>query len=290
MRLDPVADETVLGNQDGDREQENVFYFGVPDGAGDMAVDAIVHLSNDDPFDSRHFYLHSATDLPDDWVVAINGGVQDIEVGPNEVVAVPVQLIAGAPVSLPVGTTFSVDVYASALNLLTNDLDPGDQHPENLVLGGVRFEARIAQPTYLACEYFTAGNSIDVNCELHGIGPYYDPRQPPRLMVEAVGRDPNTGRPRYLTATMILLEVDEQGHAQGRLDLSAHGVQAGAGDEAVEVFALFMGDEFSGRRDHRVLPARRLQDVPAALQPLGARRTTRRRSAAAPVKTKRPTS
>jgi hypothetical protein len=244
VRLDPVADETVLGNQDGDREQENVFYFGVPESAGGVAADAIVHLSNDDPTDSRHFYLHAASDLPDDWVVEINGGVQDVEVGPNDTVDVPVRLIAGIPMTIDVGSTYGVDVYASALNLLTNDLDPEDQHPENLVLGGVRFETRVEQPTHLACQFYTTGNLIDIICDLHGLDPYFDPHNPPRIMVELVGRDPNTGRPRYLTASLLLLTVNRQGHATGQMDLGAF--QAAGEEEAVDIFALFMGTEELG--------------------------------------------
>ncbi len=43
VRLDTVAGETVLGNQDGDREQENVSYFSVSDGAG---MSLWIRLSN----------------------------------------------------------------------------------------------------------------------------------------------------------------------------------------------------------------------------------------------------
>ena len=153
VRLDPVAGETVLGNQDGDNEQENVFNFSVPSGAGDVAYDGVIHLNNDDPVKSKHFYLHYDSELPDDWGLEINQNHWDVEVGPNEVKDIPVRIVSGGVLTSPVGTTFGVNLYASALQLLTNDLDPQDQHPENQVLGGVRLETRHVQDTQLDCDF-----------------------------------------------------------------------------------------------------------------------------------------
>ncbi|MGD8518288.1 MAG: hypothetical protein PVG54_15090, partial [Anaerolineae bacterium] len=140
--LDAVANETVLGNQDGDREQENIFYFEVPDEPGETAYDTVIHLYNEDPFDTQYFYLQYESDLPDNWDLDINGGDLVVQLAPQEMVDVPVQITAHMTdvVSYPAGTVFGVDVGASRLNLLENELDPTDQHPEFETLGGVRVE------------------------------------------------------------------------------------------------------------------------------------------------------
>ena len=236
--LDPVSGETVLGNQDGDDEQENVFNFSVPDGAGGAPIDAIVHLHNDDPVDSKNFYLHYKSNLPSDWDVVINQGNMEVDVGPKTVVDVPVHIISGSPDTSGVGDTFGVDVYASALKLLTNDLDPTDQHPENQSLGGVRVESRIVQETKLHCDFKEDANGgIVIVCDLGGIDPYYDPNFPPKIMVEVVGRD-RSSRPVYIPQTLILLDVDRQGKASGVLPLGKFA------DQAVDIFALFAGTKY----------------------------------------------
>jgi hypothetical protein len=238
VRLDKVDGETVLGNQDGDREQENVFYFSVPDGAGEEAYDAVIRLHNDDPFDSRHFYLHYVSDLPEDWELEINQGELDVEVEPNGIVDIPVLITSGQVITDVVGTTFGVDIYASALNLLASDLDPDDQHPENEVLGGVRVESRVVQETTLDCDFSQEPNGgIFIRCDLDGVDPHYDPNIPPKIMVEAVGRGPG-GNPIYLTQTMILLTVNREGEASGRMELGPYTGQA------VDIFALFTGTQF----------------------------------------------
>ena len=47
IRIDPVPGETVLGNQDGDREQENINYFQATD-SGDSVFADVIRLRNDD--------------------------------------------------------------------------------------------------------------------------------------------------------------------------------------------------------------------------------------------------
>ena len=247
VRLDPVPGETVLGNQDGDAEQENVFYFSVPDGAGDVAYNAIIHLHNDDPFDSHHYYLHYQSDLPVDWGLDINHGQMDVELAPHDVADIPVSIVSGATTTTSVGSTFGVDVYASQLHLLTSDLDPTDQHPENQDLGGVRVETRVVQPTTLDCHFAPAHNgAIVVQCHLGGIDPYYDRAHPPKIMLEAIARQPN-GRPSYLTPTLTLLTVNQQGNGSGTLNLGQAGDRAKgaqAAGQPTEIFALFSGTQY----------------------------------------------
>lgn len=231
VRLDPVDDETVLGNQDGDREQENVSYFQAPEGGGDEMYDGVIHLHNDDPFDSRYFYLHSQENLPADWSVQINGGIEGVSVPPNSVLDIPVRIQTAPLITQTPGTVFGVDIYASSLNLLVNDLDPDDQHPENQVLGGVRLETRVVQDTSLDCRVQVSAGSTLVKCHLKGLDPYYNPDNPPRIMIEGVGRN-SAGNPLFFTKTAKLLTVDRQGNAWGYLK-NVRGM--------VEVVALFSG-------------------------------------------------
>jgi hypothetical protein len=56
-------------------------------------------------------------------------------------------------------------------------------------------------------------------------------------MAEAVGRDP-LGHSQYITDTIVIMQVDPQGNAAGRIDLSRFA------DRAVEIFALVSGTQF----------------------------------------------
>jgi hypothetical protein len=234
VRLDQVVGETVLGNQDGDMEQENVFYFQAPEDAGDVAYDVVIHLHNDDPSKPRFYYLHSQDDLPDGWALSINQGEQTVEVAPNSIIDIPVQITSAPEITQTVGSTFGADIFATSLNLLVSDLDPNDQHPENQILGGVRVETRVVQNTTLECVVKVVGGTTYVTCHLGGIGPYYDPTNPPKIMIEGVGRTP-TGDPIYLTDTMTLLFVDPQGNASGTLAGRA------SLEDVVQVIGLFGG-------------------------------------------------
>jgi hypothetical protein len=151
VKLDPVPGETVFGNQDGDREQENISYFqATTPGSGGPSFNTVIRLRNDDLVDKKTFYLNYEDDLPDGWKVDVNGGKMDLLLGPNEVREVPVEII---PDSVqPVGKVFGVDVKASSLNLLVNDLNPKDVHPEYKPLGGVRVESRVVDPAKLWCQ------------------------------------------------------------------------------------------------------------------------------------------
>jgi hypothetical protein len=193
VRLDPVTNETVLVPQDGDQEQENVFYFNAPEYSESTAYDAVIHLHNDDPFDSRFFYLHYQTDLPDGWRVNLNQGDLGVEVAPNSMVDIPVQIVSGV-VTDTVGSVSVVDVSAAALKLLASDPDPNDRHPEDQVLGGVWVETRVVQDTILDCSVVkTAEGGIYVRCELDGLDHFFDPLIPPRLMAQGLQRQPDGG-------------------------------------------------------------------------------------------------
>ena len=232
--LDPVANETVLGNQDGDREQENIFYFEVPEDAGGTAYDAMIHLYNDDPFDTQYFYLQYESDLPGDWALDINGGDLVVQLAPDEMVDVPVQITSGSVMTFTPGTVFGVDISASRLNLLKNELDPSDQHPEFEDLGGVRVETGILKPATLDCEVRIADNGmIYVRCHLDGLDPNDDPTALPGVLVAGATRI--GGKLRILPAGTFFGRWDDQ--ANFSLDIPP----ASRPEGATGLVALFAG-------------------------------------------------
>ncbi|MCL4861858.1 MAG: hypothetical protein KJZ93_20740, partial [Caldilineaceae bacterium] len=92
VRIDPVAGETALGNQDGDLEQENISYFQAVEepGGGDAVYEDVIRLRNDDLVNKKFFFLSYESDLPDAWGLDINDGQMGVMLDPNEVRELPV--------------------------------------------------------------------------------------------------------------------------------------------------------------------------------------------------------
>jgi hypothetical protein len=237
VTIDPVAGETVLGNQDGDMEQENIFYFAVPEAGGAGAVyDAIIHLRNDDFAEPRFFILDWETNLPDWFDVNINDGDLGLELGPGELRDIPITITANAPITAVEAIVGAVEVRASWQDLLVSDLDPADQHPVFEELGGVVVQAALQQETKLNCLVReTDQGQVFVRCQLDGTDPYYDPQNPFAILIQAMGRGPG-GQRFFLPDIFLLLRVDENGTAEGTLQLPpVHDV--------VEVVGLFAGTD-----------------------------------------------
>ena len=194
VKLDPVPGETVFGNQDGEREQENISYFqATTPGSGGPSFNTVIRLRNDDLFKKKYFYLNYEDDLPPGWKVDVNGGKMDLLLGPNEMREIPVEII---PDSIQqVGKVFGVDVKASSLNLLVNDMNSKDVHPEYKPLGGVRVESRVVAPTRLWCQAkkdprtgvvevvgsFSNTPNFEETLKL-----YYDPDKPWTVLIQGV--------------------------------------------------------------------------------------------------------
>lgn len=162
VRIDPVGNELVLGNQDGDGEQENVDYFQAPPSPSPGAAphqDSFV-LRNNDPTSPRFFNLSYFTDLPPGWGVSINGGELGVTLEGGEVKSIPVQIgpeELGRKVEngskLEPGAIYHVDVLAQYEHELLNPLLPPLHrlHDEFTPLGGIRFEIRIVAKTTVTC-------------------------------------------------------------------------------------------------------------------------------------------
>ncbi len=185
VKIDTVAGETVIGNQDGDREQENINYFQAIDNGGgpDTVFDSFITLRNDDLVDKKWFSLSYSSTLPGDWVLDVNGGVQGVELNPDETRQIPILIKPQGPAV--VGSIFGVDVRASYQQLLVSDLDPNDKHPADMELGGARVEARVLLPARIQCEATESGEVI-VTGKLEVNEKYLNSRVPLRVVVQGV--------------------------------------------------------------------------------------------------------
>jgi hypothetical protein len=219
VKLNPVAGETVLGNQDGDREQENISYFQAvaPGAPGGSTYKHVIRLRNDDVTNKKIFYLSYLSTLPADWKVELNGGTQGIELLPSEMREIPITIQPGS--DQPIGSVYGVDVSASSMRLLKNDLNPKDQHPEFRTLGGVRVETRVLAPVKIKC---SATRDPDGLIRVSGdflstanfgtiLEKYYNPREPWKVMIEGVADT------LFLDATKQVVTVGKDGRFQGIL-------------------------------------------------------------------------
>ncbi|MBI3804638.1 MAG: hypothetical protein HY282_12845 [Nitrospirae bacterium] len=219
VKLNPVAGETVLGNQDGDREQENIAYFQAvsPGAPGGSTYKNVIRLRNDDLVNKKMFYLSYSSTLPSDWAVDLNGGQQGVELLPNEMRELPIAIAPGS--NQPIGSVYAVDVSASSMRLLQNNLNPKDQHPEFKPLGGVRVESRVLAPDKARCR---ALRDPDGNIRVSGdffatpnfgtvLEKYYHPREPWKVLIEGVADG------RFLDPTKQVVSVASDGTFQAVL-------------------------------------------------------------------------
>jgi len=206
VRLNPVVGETVLGNQDGNREQENIDYFQATTGGGAPVYENNVRLRNDDMFNPKFFYLSYDNELPHDWQVDVNGGDLGVELAPGEVRDLPVMIKPVGPAV--VGSIFGLDLSASSQRDLVSDLDPKDKHIEFTPLGGVRIEARVLQPTKLFCQATFMGE-VKVEGKLEGWEKFFDEKNPPTVFVQGVD-----GKGRFIPQAVNLAPIDQNGAFQ----------------------------------------------------------------------------
>jgi len=210
VKMDGVAGELVLGNQDGDREQENIGYFQAPAGGAPAAYKNVIHLHNPDFVRPKTFYLSYKSNVPDDWKVELNGGKKSIELTPGQVVDLPI-IVTPGPTPQPVGSRYFTDVSAASLNLLKSDLNPKDVHPEYKPLGGVQVDSRVLQRTKLQCRAVNADGLITFEGKLDGIGKFY-PETKEGLQVQVIGIDEKR---RFLTFANTLVRVGRDGSFKG---------------------------------------------------------------------------
>jgi hypothetical protein len=214
VRLDHVTGETVFANQDGEREQENIFTFqAVPEDGSTISRSTFILLQNDDPEQPKFFYVNYKDDLPPGWKVDVNGAEFGIQLDPDESVKIPVTIVPDGPA--PLGSDFFVDVQASSVRLLTNSHEPEDKHVEFDTLGGVRVEARVQRPPKLQCKVEQTPNGIFITGMLsfQDFEKFYNPDDPFRVMLEGTTDDLS-----FLTQTASVVPVNRDGSFSGMLN------------------------------------------------------------------------
>lgn len=213
VRIDAVANETVLGNQDGDGEQENIdnFQAAQPSTPGAPQYASTFGLRNDDTVKAKHFRLSYTSQVPPGWVVEVNGGKLDIDLNPGELRDIPVRIDPGGPGPDPaLGSSYAVDVEAQYERELVNpSLPVGQQkHLEFRPLGGIRFVSTVVRPVRVDCSARRDARGILVRGTVKA-----DRALPKGLRVMIEG----TNGKLYLPETFRVVSTDAAGRFSGRL-------------------------------------------------------------------------
>ena len=155
--IDTVAGETIVSNQDGIDEQENIGqFFAAPaaPGAAASSIDYLVPLRNDDTLKPKSFNLTWENDLPPGWIVKVNGNDPTVEIPAGGLVLLPVSIIRTVPAVA--GEVYSVTLRATYLHPLPSDItekDPfnglPDIHIEYKPLSAATLGVIVADPTKL---------------------------------------------------------------------------------------------------------------------------------------------
>jgi hypothetical protein len=214
--MDQVAGETVLANQDGDREQENIAYFEVPPKGPKKHHVQSVSIRNDDLTRAKSMILGYRLTVPrngaDDWRVQLNNGVGDVTLAPGELREIPVEIIPGKSANLP-GQRYSVDVYGLTPHVLVNALNEKDQHNEFRYAGGARIEGLVVVPARVSCTASaTSRGVISVTGQLR-----FAERLNIRtasLPIMAVGWNRRRG---FLESSRVLMTPDRRGQFRGSI-------------------------------------------------------------------------
>ena len=170
VRLDQVAGETFIGNQDGDGEQENIDYFeagstGTP-GAPGAPSSASIRLRNDSNAFPQEFYLSVMREkLPKSWNVKVNNGVPVVRLAPGQARDIPVTITQTLPEAI--GSRHAIRVFASSRVTLKNQLHPNDLHEAFRSIGGVQFQVAVLRHPTIEC---TSSNGI-VRGTIKGLDP-----------------------------------------------------------------------------------------------------------------------
>jgi hypothetical protein len=182
--VDPVAGEVVLGNQDGDEEQENIFQVEVDEGDGGAPITNTFRVHNDSLVEPRFFHLSWESDLPDDWNLDVNGGDSGFELGPGEKRDLE---ISATPTGVPplLGKLFRVDVRAQRRRDLVNDMDPNDVHHEFKNVGGMSVQFPVLRRPTIECKATPDSDGWFIEGQLSATDfeQFYDPQNPPRVFL-----------------------------------------------------------------------------------------------------------
>lgn len=214
VRLAAVAGETVLANQDGDREQENIAYFEVAPTGTKKPHKSKMSVHNTDPRSPLHVILGHRLEIPQngaaDWRVEVNGGVNELTLQPGELREIPIEVVPG-PLANVAGQAYTVDVFSLVHAVLVNDQNKKDYHNEFRKMGGARLQGMVVNPTHLDCTATVDGEGrVSVAGRMRSEGDERLERQP----IMAIGA---TAAGAFVESTRALLPTDADGRFSGVL-------------------------------------------------------------------------
>lgn len=164
VEIETVAGESILGNQDGESEQENIQNFEATPTRSPIFDHAFDIVNNQNA--NRIINIFQKNNLPEGWKIRINGGDSAIGVAPMTNVTVPVSVTAtGASV---IGSSFTVQFTAAEAKLLENPDAADRYHPAITELGGYNFTVNVLADTQIACKAYKSGYFIEVVGSLDG--------------------------------------------------------------------------------------------------------------------------
>lgn len=237
VKLDTVSGETILGNQDGEDEQENIETFDASVGEDETMEDGFT-LENEDDRAPRRYTLSYDPDIPKGWDVDVNNGDLDLLLAPGETRFVPVKIDSKAGPSA--GSRYTLDIEAFSVGTHVKSGDPSDRHEWMASQGGVSFGVQVVVPTSLKCEAVSDGNTMEVTGELTASNPQYDTGD---RLVRVVAVDPSAERLDETTSGSARTASD--GSFTTAMDVS------GGGGQPSHIACMFLGTEFLGASGSR---------------------------------------
>jgi len=172
VKIDPVAGETVTGNQDGNDEQENIFTFEATPAISPIYQHQFT-IFNESTTNPITYYLKLDSTLPPNWDVNINNGKLIVALDPNQQLTVPVVITPTG--SAVLGSIFEAKISAEKHFDLVNQLavaadphNPEAYHAGSLDVGGVSFAVNVLAPTDIQCDAYQRGSLVEVVGGLNG--------------------------------------------------------------------------------------------------------------------------
>lgn len=159
-----IPAESILGNQDGIDEQENIQNFEATPTRSPIFKHSftVVNTSNSNQLVS----IFQQNNLPDDWEIDINSGVSTVSMTPDQNITVPITVTAsGASV---IGSSFTVQLTAAEHKTLTNATAKDTKHLVFDEIGGYNFTVNVLADTRISCKAYRNGNFLEIVGSLDG--------------------------------------------------------------------------------------------------------------------------
>ncbi|MCX6016641.1 MAG: LamG domain-containing protein, partial [Chloroflexales bacterium] len=174
--VSPVDGETMLGNQDGSEEQENIQNFEATPTRSPTFTHTLT-LTND-TLNNTIVYLNQANTLPVSWTLTINNNDRDIAIPAmtgSTPISVTVPITVTAAGSSVVGSSFVVKINALENRELINQSSLITEptylrtHPDRKNIGGFNFTVNVLADTQIQCTaYGWGGSYVEVVGALDG--------------------------------------------------------------------------------------------------------------------------